>query len=155
QAAVKLDALNEKYTEQHPLVQAARADLEDAQERLRLAVRGQQTPRPGGATRVTPLEAAQLSKQMAALEGDVIALRAQEDGLQARIGRLKKSMASMGTREQEYAGLARMAEIQAKLTASLAEKMTASRISEQAQVRGIQVIDLAEPPKQPSSKRPL
>src|SRR4029453_12024330 len=149
------DALNEKYTEQHPSVQAARADLEDAQERLRLAVRGQQTPRPGGAARVTPVEAAQLSKQMAALEVEVVSYRSQEDGLQARIARLKKSMASMGVKEQEYAGLARMAEIQGKLTASLAEKMTASRISEQALVRGIQVIDLAEPPKQPSTKRPL
>jgi capsular exopolysaccharide synthesis family protein len=155
QLAVKLDALNEKYTDQHPSVQAARADLEDAQERLRLAVRGQQTPRPGGAARVTPVEAAQLSKQMAALEVEVVSYRSQEDGLQARIARLKKSMASMGVKEQEYAGLARMAEIQGKLTASLAEKMTASRISEQALVRGIQVIDLAEPPKQPSTKRPL
>ena len=155
QLAVKLDGLNEKYTEQHPLVQAARADLEDAQERLRLSVRGQQTPRPGGATRLKPLEAAQLSKQMGDLEVEVIASRSQEEGLQARIARLKKSMAAMGAKEQEYSGLARMAEIQAKLTASLAEKMTASRISEQAQIRGIQVIDLAEPPKQPSTKRPL
>src|SRR5262245_28727497 len=155
QLAVKLDGLNEKYTEQHPLVQATRAELEDAQERLRLTVRGQQTPRPGGVTRLKPLEAAQLSKQMGDLEVEVLSLRSQEEGVQARIARLKKSMASMGAREQEYAGLARMAEIQTKLTASLAEKMTASRISEQAQVRGIQVIDLAEPPKQPSTKRPL
>ena len=155
QLAARLDGLNEKYTDQHPLVQAARADLEDAQERLRLAVRGQQTPRPGGVARLKPLEAAQLSKQMADLEVEVLSLRSQENGVQARIARVKKSMASMGAKEQEYAGLARMAEIQAKLTGSLAEKMTAARISEQAQVRGIHVIDLAEQPKQPSSKRPL
>jgi len=42
--------------------------------------------------------------------------------LQERIARLKKSMEAMGTREQEYAGLARTAEIQAKLTGLLAEK---------------------------------
>jgi tyrosine-protein kinase Etk/Wzc len=155
QLAVKLNGLNEKFTDQHPLVQATRADLDDAQERLRLAVRGQQTPRPGGVTQLKPLEAAQLSKQMADLEVEVISFRSQEEGLQARIARLKKSMASMGVKEQEYAGLARMAEIQVKLTASLAEKMTAARISEHALVRGIHVIDLAEPPKQPSSKRPL
>ena len=101
------------------------------------------------------MEAAQLSKQMADLEVEVISLRSQENGVQARIARVKKSMGSMGAKEQEYAGLARMAEIQAKLTGSLAEKMTAARISEQAQVRGIHVIDLAEQPKQPSSKRPL
>ena len=77
-------------------------------------------PRPGGVARLTPMESAQLSKQMAALEVEVIAYRSQEEALQARIGRVKKSMASMGVREQEYAGLARMADIQAKLTAMLA-----------------------------------
>ena len=65
-------------------------------------------------------------------------------------------MAAMGAQEQEYAGLARMAKIQTKLTGLLAEKVTAARISEQAQVRSIHgSIDLAALPKQPSSKRPL
>ncbi|PYN34217.1 MAG: hypothetical protein DME01_16280 [Candidatus Rokuibacteriota bacterium] len=155
QLEARLDGLKEKYTEQHPLVQVARADLQEAQERLKSTVQGQQTPRPGGVVALKPLEAAQLSKQMADLEVEIISLQSRENGLQARIARLKKSMATMGAREQEYAGLARMAETQAKLTGLLADKVTAARISEQAQVRGIHVIDLAEQPRQPSSKRPL
>ena len=155
QLAAKLDGLNEKYTEQHPLVQAARVELQETQERLRSTVHGQQTPRPGGVVPLKPLEVAHLSKQMADLEVEIISLQSKENGLQTRIARLKKSMAAMGAREQEYAGLARMTETQAKLTALLAEKVTIARISEQTQVRGIHVIDLAAPPKQPSSKRPL
>jgi polysaccharide biosynthesis transport protein len=155
QLAAKLDGLNEKYTEQHPLVRATRAELEEAQEQLRGTVKGQQAPRPGGLVQLKPMEAAQLSKQMADLEVEIISLQGKETTLQERIARLRKSMAAMGAREQEYAGLARMAEIQSKLTAVLAEKLTAARISEQTQVRSIHVIDLAASPIQPSSKRPL
>ena len=97
QLAARLDGLNGKYTDQHPLVQAARADRRRPG-RLRLAVQGQQTPRPGGVSRLKPVEAAQLSKQMADLEVEVISLRSQENGVQARIARVKKSMGSMGAK---------------------------------------------------------
>ena len=155
QLEAKLAGLADKYTEQHPLVQSARAELSDAQERLRAALQGQVTPRPGGAVGLKPLESAQLSKQMADLEVEIISLQTKEQGLQQRIGRLKGSMAAMGTREMQYAELARNAETQGKVTGMLAEKLTAARIAEQAQIRGIQVVDLATPPRQPSSKKPL
>jgi capsular exopolysaccharide synthesis family protein len=155
QLGAKLSLLNEKYTAQHPLVLAARAEMQDTQEQLKASLQPQQTPRPAGVTALKPLEAARLSKQMADLEVEIISLRTREQGLQQRIGRLKQSMASMGLREHEYAGLARSAETQSKLAGMLAEKLTAARMSEQTQIRGIQVIDLASLPKQPSAKRPL
>lgn len=155
QLETKLAGLADKYTEQHPLVQSARAELSDAQERLKAALQGQQIPRPGGATALKPLESSQLSKQMADLEVEVISLHTKEQGIQQRIARLKSSMAAMGAREQQYSDLARGAETQGKLTGMLAEKLTAARISEQAQIRGIQVVDLATLPRQPSSKKPL
>src|SRR5436190_19187381 len=37
----------------------------------------------------------------------------------------------------------------------LAENLTTARMSEQTQIRGIQVIDLASLPKQPSAKQPI
>jgi succinoglycan biosynthesis transport protein ExoP len=151
----KLSTLSEKYTAQHPLVLAARAEMQDTQEQLKTSLQPQQTPRPAGVTALKPLEAAQLSKQMADLEVEIISLRTREQGLQQRIGRLKQSMASMGLREHEYAGLARSAETQSKLAGMLSEKLTAARMSEQTQIRGIQVIDLAALPKQPSAKQPL
>jgi polysaccharide biosynthesis transport protein len=155
QLEAKLVALNEKYTEQHPLVQAARNELADAQERLKAALQGQQMPRPGGMQVTKPLESAQLAKQMADLEVEIISLSSKEEGLQQRLARVKKSMASLGTREMEYAGLARGVETQNKLTSMLAEKLTAARISEQTQIRGIQIIDPATMPKQPSPKQQM
>jgi len=153
--SAKLSALNEKYTAQHPLVLAARADMQETQDQLKASLQPHQTPRPAGVTALKPLEAAQLSKQMADLEVEIISLRTREQGLQQRIGRLKQSMASLGLREHEYAGLARSAETQSKMAGMLAEKLTAARMSEQTQIRGIQVIDLASLPKQPSAKQPL
>ena len=155
QLEAKLAALHEKYTEQHPLVQAARTEVQEAQDRFKTALQGQQTPRPAGAAALKPLETAQLSKQMADLEVEIISLGTKEEGIQQRIARLKKSMSAMGAREQEYAGLARTAETQTKLTGMLAEKLATARMSEQSQIQGIQVIDLAALPRQPSAKQPL
>jgi polysaccharide biosynthesis transport protein len=155
QLEAKLASLQEKYTDQHPLVQAARAEVVEAQERLKAALQGQQTPKPGGTATLKPLETAQLSKQMAELEVEIISLQTREEGIHQRISRLKKSMSAMGAREHEYAGLARTAETQTKLAGMLAEKVAGARLSEQSQIHAIQVIDLAALPRQPSAKQPL
>lgn len=155
QLETKLTALSEKYTEHHPLVQATRSEIEHAQERLKTALQPQQTPKPGGVSTLKPLENAQLSKQMADLEVEIVSLQAREAGLQQRISRLKQALSAMGAREQEYAGLARAGETQSKLAGMLSEKLTGARISEQSQIRGIQVIDLAALPRQPSPRQPL
>jgi polysaccharide biosynthesis transport protein len=155
QLETKLTAFNEKYTEQHPLVLSVRSEIDQAQERLKTALKTQQTPKPGGVSTLKPLENAQLSKQMADLEVEIVSLQAREAGLKQRVTRLKQGLTVMSSREQEYAGLARAVETQAKLTAMLSEKLTGARISEQSQIRGIQVIDLAALPRQPSPKQPL
>jgi polysaccharide biosynthesis transport protein len=151
----KVASLGEKYTDQHPLVRAARAELEEAQEQLRTSLQGQQTPRPRGAVALKPMEAVMLSKQMADLEVEVLSFQTKEDWLQQRIGRMKKSMMTMSAREQEYSGLARTAETQSKLSGLLSEKLTTARMSEQSQIRSIQVIDLAALPRQATAKQPL
>jgi uncharacterized protein involved in exopolysaccharide biosynthesis len=129
--------------------------VQEAQERLRSALQPQQNPRPAGVAALKPAESAQLSKQMAELEVEVISLQTRESGIQSRISRLKQSMSAMGAREQEYVGLSRAVENQAKLAAMLSDKLTGARISEQSQIRGIQVIDPASLPRRPSPKQPL
>ena len=153
QVAGKLTALNEKYTPQHPLVLSAQTEMQDLQERLKAALQGQQVPQPAGAPPPKPIEAVHLTKQMADLEVEMIALKTKEENLQQRIGLLKQSVMALGAREQEYAGLYRSAQTQSRLTVNLMEKLTAARMSEQHQIRGIQVIDLASLPKQPSAKK--
>jgi polysaccharide biosynthesis transport protein len=155
QLEAKLASLNEKYTEQHPLVQTTRAEIRDTVDRLKSMLQGQQSPRPGGATYIKPIEVAQLSKQMADLEVEIISAQAREEGLAQRIARVKRSMSALGAKEMEYAGLARGYEGQARLTNMLTEKLTAARISEQSHIRGIQVVDPAALPKQPSPKQQM
>jgi polysaccharide biosynthesis transport protein len=151
----KLAALQEKYTAQHPLVLATRTEIQDVHERLKASLQPHQNPRPAGVASLRPAEATHLSKQMADLEVQLLGLQAKEQTLQQRISRTKRSMASVGAREGEYVGLARAVETQSKLANMLSEKLTAARMSEQTQIRGIQVIDLASLPKHPSAKQPI
>ena len=155
QVSAKLTALNEKYTPQHPLVLSAQSEVQDIQDRLKTSLQAQQVPQPAGAPAPKPIEAAHMSKQMADLEVEMIPLKTREQSLQQRIAMLKQAMMTWGTREQEYAGMNRAVRTQGNLTVNLMEKLTAARMSEQHQIRGIQVIDLASLPKQPSAKKQM
>lgn len=156
QLETKLAGLNEKYTDQHPSVQTARAEIQETQERLAAALQPRQAPRPGGApTPLKPIETAHLAKQMAALQVEVVSLQAREEVLQQRASRLRRALSAMSAREQEYSGFVRTVLTQAKLTDMISDKLTAARISEQSQIRSIHVIDLANLPKQPSPRQPL
>jgi capsular exopolysaccharide synthesis family protein len=155
QSESKLATLTQRFTDQHPLVLSARAEVADGQERLKNALLAPRAGRPAGAIALKPIESAQLAKQMSDLEVEVIATQAREQSLQQRIGQLKRSLTSMNSREQEYSTLSRTTETQRNLVAMLAGKLTAARISEQSHIRGIQVVDLATLPKQPSSKQAL
>ena len=156
QLEAKLAALTEKYTDQHPSVQNAQADIQETQQRLAAALQPQQSPRPGGAqVPLRPVENAQLSKQMAALDVEIVSLQAKEDTLQQRANRLRRSLSAMSGREQEYSGLLRAVMTQTKLTDMLSDKLTAARITERSQIRSIHVIDLANLPRQPSPRQPL
>jgi len=151
----KLAGLTDKYTEQHPSVIATRSEIDDVRDRLKEAVQPAQSPRPAGAPALKPIETAQLAKQMAELEVEIVSALAREASLRDRITRAKRSLSAMNAREQEYSGLVRAAQNQAKLADMLSEKLTAARIGEQSQMRSIQVVDLAAVPRQPSSKQPL
>lgn len=147
-------ALSERYTEQHPLMVAARASIDEAQERLKLALEGRQVPRPGGIASVPPSEKAALARQMADLEVELASLQARESALQQRVAVLKRSLSTLTAREQEHATLARAMESHRSLFNTLSERLTAARIHEQGQIRGIRIIDQATVPQAPSS-RPL
>ena len=149
----RLAGLNEKYTEQHPLVLSTKAEIQETQERLKGILQGTQSPRPGGATMLKPMENAALSKQMADLEVEMISLQVREDSLQQRANRIKRNMSVLGAKEMEYIGLARGLDNQSRLTNLLAEKLTAARIGEQTHIRGIQIVDPASLPRQPSPKQ--
>lgn len=147
----KLAALNEKYTDKHPLVAATKADVDEAQARLRLALKGQQDPRPGGTVVLGPAERAALSKQMADLEVDLATLHAREESLKQRIDRARRTLSFTSGREQEYTQHARTVDSQRNLFGLYSERLNQARMSEQSQIRNIRVIDLASTPTSPSS----
>jgi len=151
----KLAGLTERYTEGHPLVASTRAEIEDVQQQLRASVRGSQVPRSAAAVTLSPAERAVLSKQMADLEVEATSYQAKEAGVRQQIGRLRASLTSLSSRENQYTQLARSVETQRNLSSMLTEKLNAARMNEQATIRSIRIIDQASQPKSPSSKQML
>ena len=147
----KFLTLASKFADQHPLVVATHTEIQDVQERLRAALQGQQTPRPGGALALAPAERAALSKQMGSLQVEILSLQAKEETLKHGISRLKQSLAALGTRELQYTTLVQGVETNRNLMSTLSEKLTAARINEQGQIRTIRIIDQATLPRVPSS----
>jgi capsular exopolysaccharide synthesis family protein len=151
----KLAALGEKYTDKHPLVVATKAEVDEAQARLRQALRGHQEPRPGGAVVVAPAERSSLTKQMADLEVELATLQAREESLKQRGDRARRALSFTSGREQNYTQLMRTVEGQRNLFGLYGERLNQARMSEQNQIRNIRVVDLASVPLSPSSKSRL
>jgi len=148
----QLAALTERYTEGHPLVVSARSEIQDVQERLRAALAPRQAPKPGGGSAATPADKAILAKQMAELEVELMSLRTKEELLNRQAGMYRRALSGLGSHEQEYVTLARSAQTGQNLVGLLNEKLTAARITEQTQIRSMQVVDTATLPRQPSAK---
>jgi succinoglycan biosynthesis transport protein ExoP len=148
----KLAGLSEKYTDKHPLIIATRAEVEEAQDKLRLALKGHQDPRPGGSVVLGPAERAALSKQMADLEVELATLSARESSLTQRVERGRRALSMTSGRELEYTKVMRAVENQRNLFNLYAERISQARMSEQSQIRNIRVIDLATMPSLPSTK---
>lgn len=148
----QLAALTDKYTESHPLVVSTRAEIQDVQERLRAALAPRQAPRPGGGSVATPGDKAVLAKQMAELEVELMSLRTKEELINRQAGVYRRALSGLGVHEQEYVTLSRSAQTGQNLVGLLNEKLTAARITEQTQIRSLQVVDTATLPRQPSAK---
>jgi len=147
----KLAALGEKYTDDHPRVRATQTEIQEVQERLRMALETRQAGKlPLGSE---AMERAIQGRQMAALEVGVMSLNAKEEGVKHRIARLKRSLSALSSQQQEYSGLTRSVETQRKLVGLLSEKLMAARINEQGYIRSVRLIDQAAIPREPSPKQ--
>jgi tyrosine-protein kinase Etk/Wzc len=147
----KLAALREKFTDEHPLVVAARAETDGARDQLRAALTGQLEPKPGGAAVAAPAERAALARQMADLEVEVATLEAREESLRQRIVRARQSLSATGAQDAEHARLAHAVESQRNLLNLYAERSTAARMGEQSELRNIRVVDPAAFPTAPTA----
>jgi capsular exopolysaccharide synthesis family protein len=151
----KLAGLSEKYTDKHPLIVSTKAEVDEAQSRLRQALKGHQEPRPGGTAVLGSAERATLSKQMADLEVELATLNAREESLKQRNERARRALSFTSSREQDYTQLSRTVEGQRNLFGLYTERLNQARMGEQNQIRNIRVVDLASVPSSPSSKSRL
>jgi len=147
----KLAGLLEKYTEQHPLVVTTQAEIKQVRASVSTTLQSLQDPRPGAEIRLGPAERAALSKQMADLEVEVSSLEAKEEILTRQIARLSRNLSTLSVDDMENLQAIRRAETQRNLYNLLSERLSTARIQEQAEGRGLRVIDLAALPASPAS----
>lgn len=143
----RLSGLLERYTEQHPMVIATRAEIREVQKKLEaLPAETQGAPLP-------LLSGVNVEKQVADLEQEIAALKTKEEMLQNRVATIRRSLAGRGAEELEHTRLQRTVQSQRNFTSLLMDKLTAARIREQGDDKSLRVIDLASLPMAPSGAR--
>ncbi len=147
----RLAALLERYTEQHPQVAATQGEIKQVQGNLSAALQSLQDPKPGTQFKLGAAERAAMSKQMADLEVEISSLEAKEEVLKQRVASFSRNLSTFSQSELEGLSLVRKVETQRNLYSLLSERLGTARIQEQAEARGLRVIDLASLPASPSS----
>jgi len=149
----KLAALQEKYTDQHPLVVATQSEIKDVQANIDAMLKGPPGtgPAAGQAAPAAIGRGGGVAKQIAELEAEIAALEAKEQVLKQRVETFSRTLSNLSAEEMESSKLVRAVETQRNLHNLLAEKLSAARIQEQGEVRGMRVIDFATLPMAPSN----
>jgi capsular exopolysaccharide synthesis family protein len=144
----KLAGLQERYTDEHPLVRATQAEIRD----LKAGFAGGSAPagvRPSAAP--SAADQAATGKQIAELELELASLQTREDMTKQRIARVSANLASLGGDDTEGAKVMRRVEAQRNLLVTLTEKLGTATVQEQGDDRGLRVIDLATLPAGPTN----
>ena len=146
----KLATLLEKYTEEHPLVVSTLAEIEQA----RLNLGG--TPQVGKRSSSVQMalksaEQSLLAKEMADQEVEISALEAKEEVLKQRMAVLTRNLTTANQGELEGFTLVRRVDAKRSLFNLLTERLSQARIQEQAQARGLRVVDNASLPVTPKT----
>jgi polysaccharide biosynthesis transport protein len=137
--------LRTKYTEEHPRIRVVKTRIEEVVYLLGGALKDSvgTSPAPGA----VPLsERVNFAEQLIALEATYHSTVAREEALRKQADMLRQSLKGLSGGEAEYARLAREVDSQRSLHAMLSEKLTATRIREQGEMKVVKVIDPASPP---------
>jgi polysaccharide chain length determinant protein (PEP-CTERM system associated) len=147
-----LDAMLQRFTEEHPDVQGARrmiADLEAQRAQYKVARRPQGTSHSSGSNIATE----QLRIQLTQSEAAVAALTARVAEHQARYDRMKAAAVLVPKLEAELAQLNRDYEVNKRNYESLVARREAANISGEMQAMGLGNFRMVDPPR--VSPRPL
>jgi polysaccharide biosynthesis transport protein len=134
--------LSTKYTEDHPRVRVVKERIEEITHGLRGTLKDTVASTPAPAA-VPPAERLNFSEQVIALEATYHSMAAREDALRKQVEAYRQSLKGLSGGEVEYARLSSEVESQRKLHALLSDKLTASRIREQGEMKVVKVIDPA------------
>jgi len=137
--------LRMRFTEEHPRVQLVKNRIDELTNLLAGALKDCVVSVPSPSA-VPPAERLNFSDQVIALESTYHSMLAQEDALQKQAESLRQSLKGLSSGEAEYARLAREVDSQRNLHSMLSDKLTASRIREQGEMKIVKIIDPASSP---------
>lgn len=137
--------LRMRFTEEHPRVQLVKNRIDELTNLLAGALKDCVVSIPSPSA-VPPAERLNFSDQVIALESTYHSMLAQEDALQKQAESLRQSLKGLSSGEAEYARLAREVDSQRNLHSMLSDKLTASRIREQGEMKIVKIIDPASSP---------
>jgi polysaccharide biosynthesis transport protein len=151
----RLNALRERYTDGHPLVQTTQEDVAKEQARVtQLAreipaapTRDAQRGRPVPATAQDRTDAA---RRLEMLEAEEAALQSKADALKLQLEPLKRGVKNLTKDELEFSNLRRGVEANRNLLTVLSDKLMAARMREQGDAGVIRIIDPAAFPILPT-----
>jgi capsular exopolysaccharide synthesis family protein len=139
--------LRMRYTEEHPRVVLIKDRITEVQRMLGGAVKDSTPPLPARAA--IPLsERVNFSEQLLALETSSHAISAQEEALRRQVDVLRRNLSGLSRSELDYIRMQREVDSNRALHAMISDRLTASRIREQGEMKVVKVID---PPGYPSS----
>jgi polysaccharide biosynthesis transport protein len=137
--------LRARYTEEHPRILVTKERIAELMQSLRGRLKDIVVTTPAS-TAVPAEERVNFAEQLIALEADYHSVVAREEALRRQADTYRQSLKGLSGGEVEYTRLSNEVESQRKLHALLADKLMASRIREQGEMKIVKVID---PPSQP------
>jgi len=155
----KLAGLRERYTEEHPLVQATREEVVREQARMaHLARELPLAPSPRDVRKPQPMPTAALDRtemhrQLAALEMEDASLQTKVDSLRLQAERLRGTLRNLSQEEKEFSSYRQTVEMNRSLLTALSDKLMTLRIREQGESSVTRIIDPASFPAQSTQSK--
>ena len=146
---VELVGLRQKYTDNHPSVQAAEQELAKLQQSLTNEVDA--VVRSHTAT-MNPTHA-KLVQQQVESEVSLATAQASESALRAQRDKKEKELGSFPQEVLDYMNLEREAKIKQTIYTNLVSQSEDARIKQAMQSMDIQIVDAADLPKKPSEPK--
>ena len=133
--------LLDRYTEDHPLVKAAQAEMAEVRAMLEPLQRRQMAEEAADPQRAVNRQ--ELAQQGASLAAELKALQARRQTLQVQVGVAKAKVANVSQDELEFSRLKRAYDAQQSMFAMLTEKIQHANARASGELRSVRVI---EPP---------